>query len=91
MQFSTEIILTRNYSLYYSIIEHKKQHLSMPNLCRTNVSVIRAGARTLMGGGGGCIFIYIGLFLLKSTSIQKKLVGSDPEYMNIHPPPQLAF
>ena len=58
MQFSNEIILTRNYSLYYSIIEHKKQHLSMPNLCRTNVSVIRAGARTLMGGGGLYIHIH---------------------------------
>ena len=42
--------------------------------------VVRAGARTLIGGGGG-VYSYIqvlpDLLLLKTTLFQKKLVGHD--------------
>ena len=53
---------------------------------------IRAGARTLIGGGGGegCIFIYSGYARLISFEINfitKETSRAEPEYMNIHPPP----
>ena len=51
----------------------------------------RAGARTLIGGGGGgCIFIYSGYARLISFEINfitKETSRTEPEYMNIHPPP----
>ena len=49
----------------------------------------RAGARTLIGGGGGCIFIYSGYARLISFEINfitKETSRAEPEYMNIHPP-----
>ena len=57
-------------------------------------AVVRAGARTLIGGGGGYIFIYSGYARLISFEINfitKETSRAEPEYMNIHPPPQLAF
>ena len=60
-------------------------------------SMIRAVARALIGGGGGCIFIYSGSARLVSFEIKlisKEASRAEPEYMNIHPPPpppQLAF
>ena len=53
----------------------------------------RAVARTLIGGGG-CIFIYSGYARLTSFEINfisKETSRAEPEYMNIHPPPQLTF
>ena len=50
----------------------------------------RAVARTLIGGGGGCIFIYSGSARLTSFEINfisKETSRARPEYMNIHPPP----
>ena len=56
--------------------------------------LIRAIARTLIGGGGG-IFIYSGSARLVSFEIKlisKEISRAEPEYMNIHPPPpQLAL
>ena len=52
----------------------------------------RAGARTLIGGGG-CIFIYSGYARLISFEINfitKETSQAEPEYMNIHSP-QLTF
>ena len=43
---------------------------------------------------GGCIFIYSGRARLVSFEIKlisKEVSWAEPEYMNIHPPPQLAF
>ena len=55
----------------------------------------RAVARTLIGGGGGCIFIYSGYARLTSFEINfisKETSRAEPEYMNTHsPPPQLTF
>ena len=52
----------------------------------------RAVARTLIGG---CIFVYSGSARLVSFEIKlisKEISRTEPEYMNIHPPPpQLAF
>ena len=52
-------------------------------------TVLRAGARTLIGGGG-CIFIYSGSARLVSFVIKlisKEISRAKPKYMNIHPPP----
>ena len=49
----------------------------------------RAVARALIGGGGGCIFIYSGSARLVSFEIKlisKEASRAEPEYMNIHPP-----
>ena len=49
----------------------------------------RAVARTLIGGGGGCIFIYSGSARLVSFEIKlisNEISRAEPEYMNIHPP-----
>ena len=51
--------------------------------------MIRAVARTLIGGGGGCIFIYSGSARLTSFEINfilKETSRAEPEYMNIHSP-----
>ena len=53
---------------------------------------VGAVARTLIGGGGGCIFIYSDSARLASFEINfisKETSRAEPEYMNIHPPPQL--
>ena len=53
----------------------------------------RAVARALIGGGG-CIFISSGSARLVSFEIKlilKDLIGAEPEYINKHTPPQLAF
>ena len=59
------------------------------------IVLVRAVARALIGGGGGCIFIYSGSARLVSFEIKlisKEASRAEPEYMNIHPPPpQLAF
>ena len=50
--------------------------------------MVRAGARTLIGGRG-CIFIYSGYARLISFEINfitKETSRTEPEYMNIHPP-----
>ena len=42
------------------------------------------------GGGGGCIFIYSGdarLISFEINFISKETSRAEPEYMNIHPPP----
>ena len=53
------------------------------------------GRGALIGGGGGCIFIYSGSARLVSFEIKlisKEVSRAKPEYMNIHPPPpQLTF
>ena len=52
----------------------------------------RAVARTLIGGGGGCLFIYSGsarLPLFEINFISKETIWAEPEYMNIHPSPPL--
>ena len=49
----------------------------------------RAVARKLIGGGG-CIFIHSGSARLTSFEINfisKETSRAEPEYMNIHPPP----
>ena len=54
----------------------------------------RAVARALIVEGGGCIFIYSSSAWLDSFEIKlisKEVSRAKPEYMNIHPPPQLAF
>ena len=54
---------------------------------KINSIVIRAVARTLIGG---CIFIYSGSARLTSFEINfisKETSRARPEYMNIHPPP----
>ena len=57
----------------------------------------RAVARALIGGGGGCIFIYLGRARLVSFEIKlisKEVSRAEPEYMNVNPPPpppKLAF
>ena len=41
-------------------------------------------------GGGGCIFIYSGsarLISFEIDFISKETSRAEPEYMNIHPPP----
>ena len=46
----------------------------------------RAVARTLIGGGGGCIFIYSGSARLASFEINfisKETSQAEPEYMNM--------
>ena len=51
--------------------------------------IARAGARTLIGGGGGGIFIYSGyarLISFEVNFITKETSRAKPEYMNIHPP-----
>ena len=57
----------------------------------------RAGARTLIGGGGGgrvgCIFIYSGyarLIPFEINFITKENSRAESEYMNIHPPPPVS-
>ena len=53
----------------------------------------RAVARALIGGGGGCIFIYSGRARLVSFEIKlisKEVSRAEPEYMNIHPPPPIS-
>ena len=53
----------------------------------------RAVTRTLIGGGGGCIFIYSGSDQLTSFEINfisKETSRAEPEYMNIHPPPPIS-
>ena len=48
-------------------------------------AVVRAGARTLIGG---CIFIYSGyarLISFEVNFITKETSRAEPEYMNIHP------
>ena len=50
---------------------------------------LRAGARMLIGGGGG-IFIYSGsaqLISFEINFISKETSWAESEYMNIHPPP----
>ena len=57
------------------------------------IHILRAVARTLIGGVG-CIFIYSGSARLVSFQIKlisKEVSRAEPEYMNIPPPPQLAF
>ena len=52
----------------------------------------RAVARTLIGGGGRCIFIYSGSARLTSFEINfisKETSRAQLEYMNIHPPPPI--
>ena len=52
--------------------------------------VARAVARTLIGGGGGGIFIYSDSARLTSFEIDfisKETSRAEPEYMNIYPPP----
>ena len=54
------------------------------------IVLVRAVARALMGGGEGCIFIYSGSARLVSFEIKlisKEASRAEPEYMNIHPPP----
>ena len=49
----------------------------------------RAGARTQIGGGGGCIFIYSGhsrLISFEINFITKETNRAESENMNIHPP-----
>ena len=46
----------------------------------------------LIGGGGGCIFIYSGsarLAAFEINFISKETSRAEPEYMNIHPPPPI--
>ena len=55
-----------------------------------NFLPVRAVARTLIWGGGGCIFIYSGSARLVSFEIKlisKEISRAEPEYMNIHPLP----
>ena len=55
-------------------------------------STVRAVARTLIWGVGGCIFIYSGYARLTSFEINlisKETSRAEPEYMNIHPPPPI--
>ena len=57
-------------------------------------SLPRAGARTLIGGGGECMFISSGsarLISFKINFISKETSRADPEYMNIHPSPIKAL
>ena len=63
-------------------------------LTELDVETTRAVARALIGRGGGCIFIYSGSARLVSFEIKlisKEASRAEPEYMNIQPPPQLAF
>ena len=56
------------------------------------IVLVRAVARALIGGG--CIFIYSGSARLASFEINfisKETSRAEPEYMNIHPPPQLTL
>ena len=49
----------------------------------------RAGASALIGGGGGCIFIYSGsarLVSLEIKLISKEISRAEPKHMNIHTP-----
>ena len=54
------------------------------------VCILNAGlARTLIGGGGGCIFIYAGsvrLISFEINFISKEKSRTEPEYMNYTPP-----
>ena len=57
--------------------------------------VHRAVARTLIGGGGGgvCIFIYSGSARIVSFEIKlisKEVSRAEPEYMNKPPPPPIS-
>ena len=50
---------------------------------------VSTGAGALIGGGG-CIFIYSGSARLDSFEIKlisKEISWAEPEYMNIHRPP----
>ena len=53
--------------------------------------LFRAGARTLIGGGGVYIHIFglcpTNFFNFKINFITKETSLAEPEYMNIHPPP----
>ena len=54
---------------------------------------VRAVARVLIVGGGGCIFIYSSCARLVSFEIKlisKEVSRAEPEYMNIHPPPPIS-
>ena len=62
--------------------------VAQPNIALACGYTIRAGARTLIGGGG-CIFIYSGYARLISFEINfitKETSRAEPEYMNIHTP-----
>ena len=55
-------------------------------------SKTRAGARTLIGGGGGVhihISGYARLISFEINIITKETSRAEPEYMNIHLPPSL--
>ena len=48
----------------------------------------RAGARALIGGGGGCIFVYLcstRLVAFEIKLIPKEISRAEHEYMNIQP------
>ena len=67
-------------------------HTDNQGILKTLTSVCRAGARVLIGAE--CIFIYSGsaqLFSFEIKLISKEISRAEPEYMNIPPPPQLAF
>ena len=63
------------------------------SIYRVHCLGVRAVPRALIGGEG-CIFIYSGPARLVSFEIKlisKEVSRAEPEYMNIPPPPQLAF
>ena len=67
------------------------QKMAESLIFEARVLKFRAVARALTGG---CIFIYSGSSRLVSFEIKlisKEASRAEPEYMNIPPPPQLAF
>ena len=75
---------------------HGKQHnQSLKPQAVADIKGIKSRAVTrALIGGGGCIFIYSSSAWLVSFEIKlisKEVSRAKPEYMNIHPPPQLAF
>ena len=90
-----EILMFSNGSVWMelpivstSLYEMSKSH-NFFKLFISDGICFRAVARALIGGGGGCIFIYSGSARLVSFEmklISKEVSREEPDYMNIHPP-----
>ena len=64
-----------------------------PNLLSTGYR-LQSRRQNANWGGGGCLFIYSGsarLTYFEINFISKETSWAEPEYMNIHPPPQLTL
>ena len=74
--------------LFFHALSDKITKMFIAIFISVNILACRAVGRALIGGGGGCIFIYSGRARLVSFEIKlisKEVSRAEPEYMNIHP------